>query len=248
MKNGRTTLRRISGLGLILAGVISCAPQSTLTPEMVPTSIMEAPTTPTPASDSGDRDIILYRGNSQRTGVYNFPAIRHRPEVKWQVNIGTAWLIPPMLAGGLLYAGSGDGTLYALNAETGEQVWSVGGFGQLEMTGAIADDRIIAGGYSKLVKALNRKTGDELWTYTTEHVIQGSPLIIDKRVYIATDHTVYALDLESGQLIWKVPTGTEDAFMGAPAYDDGVIYTTGGKLLLALDAQTGKEIWRVKKD
>jgi len=247
MKNGRSLLIRILWLGLIVAGANSCAPQTTAIPAMLPTLIIES-TPPTTVPTSGDSSIILYRGDSQRTGVYDVPAIRQQPATKWQIKISSTWLMPPILTDGMLYTGSGDGTLYALNAETGEQVWSVGGFGQLEMTGAIADDRIIAGGYSKLVKALNRKTGDELWTYTTEHVIQGSPLIIDKRVYIATDHTVYALDLESGQLVWKVPTGTEDAFMGAPAYDDGVIYTTGGKLLLALDAQTGKEIWRVKKD
>jgi outer membrane protein assembly factor BamB len=67
-------------------------------------------------------------------------------------------------------------------------------------------------------------------------------------VIIATDREVYALGLESGDLIWKSATGKEGAFMGAPAYDAGVIYTTGGKLLLALEAETGKEIWRVEKD
>ena len=66
-------------------------------------------------------------------------------------------------------------------------------------------------------------------------------------MYIATDRAVYALDLESGQLAWKIATGSEEAYMGAPAYDDGVIYTPGGKLLLALDAHTGKELWRVEK-
>ncbi len=247
MNNGRSPLIRILGLGLIIAGAISCAPQPTAIPEILPTSMIESTITPKPASASEDSSITLYRGNSQRTGIYNVQAIRQQPETKWQVKISSTWLMPAMFADGMLYTGSGDGTLYALNGETGEQVWSVGGFGQLELTGAIADDRIIAGGYSKLVKALDRKTGGELWTYATEYVIQGSPLIIDNRVCIATDHTVYALDLASGQLVWKVPTGTEDAFMGAPAYDEGMIYTTGGKLLLALDAQTGKEIWRVDK-
>ena len=122
------------------------------------------------------------------------------------------------------------------------------GFDALESTGAIAGDKIITGGYSKQVRAFDRKTGKVLWSFRTAYVVQASPLIVDERVLIATDHAVYALDLASGHLLWQTATGSEDAFMGAPAYENGVIYTTGGKLLLALDAETGKERWRTEKD
>jgi outer membrane protein assembly factor BamB len=180
--------------------------------------------------------------------MYDTPAIRHQPEVKWKTNVSTTWLMPPLVADGILFTGSGDGVLYALNAETGEKMWSQGGFEAFESTGAAAEEVFVAAGYSRVVKALNKKTGEELWSYRTDYAIQGAPLIVEDRVYVATDHTVYALDLNSGQLRWKAVTGTEDAYMGGPAYDHGVIYTTGGKLLLALEAATGKEIWRVRKD
>ena len=193
-------------------------------------------------------NIILYRGNPQRTGVVDVTAVRQQPEVKWQTRVSETWLMPPMLAGGILYTGSGDGVLYALNAETGQQIWSADGFGQLESTGAIAGDAIITAGFSNLVRALNRHTGDVLWSFNTSFFVQGSPLIVDDRVYLATDHVVYALDLHSGELIWQTTTGNEGAFMGPPAFDNGVIYTTGGRLLLALEADTGNEIWRVEKD
>ncbi len=98
------------------------------------------------------------------------------------------------------------------------------------------------------MRAFDRKTGEVLWSFGTGYVVQASPLIVDQHVFIATDHAVYALDLESGHLIWQTATGNEDAFMGAPAYDHGVIYPTGGNLLLALDAETGKELWRTEKD
>jgi outer membrane protein assembly factor BamB len=87
-----------------------------------------------------------------------------------------------------------------------------------------------------------------LWTFRTDYFVQGSPLIVDDRVILATDHKVYALDLNSGQLIWEAATGNEGAYMGPPAYDEDVIYTTGGRLLLALAADTGTETWRVEKD
>jgi eukaryotic-like serine/threonine-protein kinase len=226
-------------LGLLVISLAACTPQVTATHETI--------STPSPTA-APDQNIILFRANPQRTGVYSFPAIRTQPDVKWQTKVSDTWLMPPLLADGILYTGSGDGVLYAVDAETGEQLWSEDGFGQLESTGAIAGDMIITGGYNQTVKALDRITGDKRWSYTTGYGIQGAPLIVDDRVYIATDHEVYALDLESGGLIWKVSTGTEGAYMGAPAYVNGVIYTTGGKLLLALEAESGRELWRTQKD
>jgi eukaryotic-like serine/threonine-protein kinase len=192
--------------------------------------------------------IVLDRGNAQRTGVYDVPSIRNQPEVKWQTKVSATRLMPPMLADGILYTGSGDGVLYALDVETGEIIWSTGGFGQLESTGAIAGDIIVSGGYSQLVRALNRNNGNLIWSYKTCYLIQASPLIVQDTVIIATAQVVYALDLQTGQVFWQVTTGNENAFMGGPAYENGIIYTTSGKRLIALDGETGKEIWAVKKD
>lgn len=218
--------------------VTGCNPQIRATQVPIPTPT----TTPGP-----DPDIVLFRANPQRTGLYSFPAIRTQPQVKWQTKVSNTWLMPPLLADGILYTGSGDGVLYAVDAETGEQLWSVEGFGQLESTGAISGDMIITAGYNQTVKAMDRITGDDRWSFKTEYGVQGAPLIVEDRVYIATDHEVYALDVKSGELVWKDPTGTEGAYMGAPAYKDGVLYTTGGKLLLALDAESGRELWRTQK-
>jgi outer membrane protein assembly factor BamB len=206
------------------------------------------PATPTPSPAPNSSQIVLSRGNPQRTGVYEVSAIRNQPEVKWQTKMGSTLLISPLVVEDILYTGSANGDLYALNVETGEEIWSVSGFGHLENSGAVSGDVILAGGYSRSVKAMDRHTGNEIWSFETENTIQAAPLIVGKRVYIATYQAVYALDLDFGTLLWGVLTGNEDAFMGAPAYDDGVIYTTGGKLLLALEADTGKEIWRVEKD
>src|SRR6185436_4547399 len=232
-------------LCVLMAGLPSCATPSTSTPELISTLVP----TPIPTNTSSpDPNITLDRGNIQRTGVYDVPALRHQPEILWQTKVSSTWLMPAMLADGMLYTGSGDGVLYALNAETGEIMWSAEGFEALESTGAIAGDIIVTGGFSRLVQAFERHTGNVLWTYRSGYPVQGSPLIVEDRVFIATDHAVYALELQTGKLIWQAATGNENAFMGAPAYDNGVIYTTGGKLLLALDGETGKELWRVEKD
>ena len=248
-------------LCLLVFGLLGCSSNTTPAPDINLTATAEYATmiyicctaaphisTVTPPSPTMEGDIVLYRGNPQRTGVYNLPAIRTQPEVQWQTKVNSTLLTSPLVVGDNLYVGSFTGRLYALNIETGEEIWSVSGFGQMENAGAVSGDLIVSGGISRKVKALDRHTGSEMWSFETEKLIQATPLIVGDSVYIATYQAVYALDLNSGSLVWEVETGTEDAYMGAPAHKAGVIYTTGEKLLLALDAETGKELWRAEKE
>ncbi|MDQ2690990.1 MAG: PQQ-binding-like beta-propeller repeat protein, partial [Chloroflexota bacterium] len=234
---------RLIGLGISLAILTACSPQDVLTP------VAEIVSTPTLYSfPTPDSKIVLLRGDPQQTGVFPFPGMQTQPEVQWQVRVDRTLLTPPLLVDDMLYTGSFGGNVYALDAETGQEIWSAGGFGHLESTGAIAGELIISGGYSKLVRALDRHTGEEHWSFTSGYPMQGAPLIVDDRVFIATDRAVYALDLESGQPVWETSTGDEEAYMGAPAYEAGVLYTTSGRQLIALDSETGNELWQVEKD
>ncbi len=169
--------------------VASPTPEKTITP--LPTEIASP-------------EVTLYRGNPQRTGVFNSPAIRHMPSIKWQTKVSSTWLMPPVLTDGTLYTGSGDGVIYALDAQNGQEIWSTDGFGQLENSGAVAGDILVVGGYDQRVRALDRHTGEVLWSFNTVSFVQASPLIVDEWVYIATDHALYALDLHSGELQWEI--------------------------------------------
>ena len=224
---------------LLLLALTACvsSPPATIIPHQTDTPV------PTETSST---EITLYRGNPQRTGLFDFAAIREQPRVAWQTKISSTWLMPPVVANETLYTGSGDGVIYALDVNTGQQIWSAGGFGQLENSGAVAGEILVVGGYDQRVRALESHTGEVLWSFSTSSFVQASPLIVEDLVYIATDHALYALELHSGELQWETPTGNEGAYMGAPAYQDGVIYTTGGKVLLAVDSTSGEELWRIQ--
>jgi eukaryotic-like serine/threonine-protein kinase len=229
----------LGGLFVYIAAACSSSPAVTVIPD--PTN------TPVPTEKTSTH-ITLYRGDAQCTGSVAFSAIRQEPSVKWQAKVSSTWLMPPVLVDGILYTGSGDGVIYALDAQTGEQIWATGGFGQLENSGAVAGDILVVGGYDQRVRALDRHTGEVLWSFDTVSFVQASPLIVDGQVYIATDRVLYALDLASGTLKWEAATGDESAYMGAPAYENGIIYTTGGKNLIALNRADGKEVWRIQHD
>ena len=241
------TLCLLSVLGACRPVTPQLSDSETRTPPVFTEPVITETTTQVADDISVNSTIVNYRGNPQRTGFYNFPAIRQLPEVQWQTTVSSTWLMPPLIADGILYTGGGgDGFLYALDIQTGEKLWATGGFDQMESTGAISGDIIVAGGYSKLIQALDRHSGERIWSFIAKYFVQASPLIVNEVVYIATDHACYALDLQTGQLIWEAATGVEDSFMGAPAYENGVIYTTSGKRLLALDSELGTEIWHTE--
>ena len=238
----------------LLSILVACGPTTpqlsgseTRTPPAITGLAITQTMTPVADDISVNSTIVNYRGNAQRTGVYDLPAILELPEVQWQTSVSSTWLMPSLIADGILYTGGGgDGFLYALDLQTGEKLWATGGFDQMDSTGAIAGDIIVAGGYSNLVQALDRHSGEPIWSFNAHYFVQGSPLIVEDVVYIATPQACSALDLQTGQLIWETATGEDDSFMGAPAYENGVIYTTGGKRLLALDSESGTEIWHTE--
>jgi outer membrane protein assembly factor BamB len=244
-KTRRDRVRLPRLLSLIILFALFAA--SCTSPSPAATGLPGQTDNPTP-TENISTDIALYRGNALRTGVFDFPAIRSEPGIIWQTKVSSTWLMPPILADETLYTGSGDGVLYALDARSGQEIWSTDGFGQLENSGAVAGDLIVLGGYDQRVRALDRYSGEVLWSFNTVSFVQASPLIVEERVYVATDRALYALDLLSGELRWEAPTGNEGAYMGAPAYENGIIYTTGGKYLLAVDSTSGEELWRIQRD
>ena len=103
-------------LSLVLFLIASCAPA--VAPSIPEPTATLAPT-PTEVSST---NTVLYRGDAQRSGVFDFPAIRQGPAVQWQATLATTWLMPPVVAEGVLYAGSGNGVIYAVDTQTGEKL------------------------------------------------------------------------------------------------------------------------------
>ncbi|RRJ28146.1 outer membrane protein assembly factor BamB family protein [Halocatena pleomorpha] len=70
----------------------------------------------------------------------------------------------------------------------------------------------------------------------------GTPVIVDKKVYLPTAGTLRALDAESGNELWRfpLPNGKNPS---SPIVHNGRVYTTSGKHLYALDPTTGVPYW-----
>ncbi|WP_128547346.1 outer membrane protein assembly factor BamB family protein [Larkinella soli] len=158
----------------------------------------------------------------------------------------------PLLYRNLVCFGSGDGRVYAVDADTGKLVWSYPTGDIVHTSPVVQDDRLFIGSSDGNLYALNAQTGTLLWKfksvghrYFPKGEMQGSPVAANGLVYIGSrDYNLYAVDAQAGYGHWNkaFPLGWATAL----SVRDTVLYvgTSDDRLLVALDGRTGREYWR----
>ena len=160
----------------------------------------------------------------------------------------------PAVAEGIVYYGSLNRVVYALDAKTGKLLRGYGTRSSVESTPAVVDGVLYVGSDDDHVYAFEVSSGgslsrygvneDPLWRYETGDEVHSSPAVADGTVYVGSnDGKIYALLAPTGELVWRYETG--DAVYSSPAVADGTVYvgSNDGKIY-ALDASTGELVWR----
>ncbi len=110
--------------------------------------------------------------------------------LKWSYTTGGGVYSSPAVANGVVYVGSGDYKVYALNASTGALLWSYTTSYSVESSPAVANGVVYVGSFDSVdygyVYALNASTGALLWSYATGQV-ESSPAVANGLVYIGSD-------------------------------------------------------------
>ena len=198
--------------------------------------------------------VLLARGKGIRAGRVAAVAA-YTGRTRWSRKLPSRAESSPLLEHGRLYFGSEDGTVYSLNADNGDIVWTHKAGGAVK--GAVASDgngRLIFGDYGGHVTAIKRADGQELWQTGTSGGAFGlksgnfyaTAAIAYGRVYIGnTDGFVYSFSARDGKLAWRHKTG--GYVYSSPAIspvDGGTVYAGSydGKLY-AFDARTGSVRW-----
>jgi outer membrane protein assembly factor BamB len=165
----------------------------------------------------------------------------------WSFATGSQITTAPTVAGDVIYIGADNGSLYALNATTGAEVWSFASGGlapNIESTPAVVNGvAYFAGLFDDTVYALNATTGAKVWSYTTGGNILSSPAVVNGIVYIGSvDGNVYALNATTGAKLWSFATGA--AVQSSPAVANGMVYVgSNNDNVYALNATTGAKVW-----
>jgi outer membrane protein assembly factor BamB len=100
----------------------------------------------------------------------------------------------PAVVDGVVYFGSNDRSVYAIDASSGQKVWSYKTGDAIDGSAAIAGGAVYIGSKDHNIYALNAKTGDLIWSYKTGGDIESFASIANGVLYIGSnDYYVYAI-------------------------------------------------------
>ncbi len=103
-----------------------------------------------------------------------------------------------------LYVASRDKSLYALDLETGKQVWRVVTGDIMTATPALYADHVIIGSFDGKVQSLSTKDGSVRWSYHAKLAVPGDIVVDADRVFVGSrTYDLIALDASSGKELWK---------------------------------------------
>lgn len=141
----------------------------------------------------------------------------------------------PAIVDDVVYFGSNDRRVYAVNATTGEKIWSYLTGGSVESSCTVVDGVVYFGSHDDNVYAVDAITGKKVWSYSTNGDVYSTPAVVDGVLYVgSTDDKVYALDAASGREIWSY--STSNSVWSSPAVVNGVVYVNSHDTAYALDA------------
>ncbi|MGB8473627.1 MAG: PQQ-binding-like beta-propeller repeat protein [Candidatus Acidiferrum sp.] len=212
----------------------------------------------------------MFRGNPQHTGVYAGPAVSQFIKIKWQFHTRAQVFSSPAISDGILYVGSSDHFLYALDADSGALKWKFKTEGRITSSPAVSAGLVFFGSYDSNFYAVDAATGQLIWKFKTAgerrfaaphlHGAEpaaeimpdpfdfylSSPVVANGTVYFGSgDTNIYALDAATGALKWKFKTG--DVVHASPVLSDGTLFVgSWDSYFYALDAAKGKVKWRFK--
>jgi outer membrane protein assembly factor BamB len=156
----------------------------------------------------------------------------------------------------VVYIGSLDGYLYAIDADNGNINWKTRALGPIESSPAYSNGAVYFTAEEPNIGALYKldaASGVQLWKkdipyeyqFTGGNQMLGSPSVADGKVFVpASLRAYYAFDAASGVQIWQFTEPNATEFIAScPLYMDGQLFIINKFSITSLDANTGKENW-----
>ena len=216
------------------------------------------------------QDAPMFRNDLAHSGVYAAAGVPKLKGVKWTFHTRGEVVSSPAVVDGVIYVGSNDGNLYALDQQTGAKKWAFSTGARVASSPAVNHGLVYFGSYDGNFYAVDTASGKLRWKFrnagerrfAATHLhgflpvsetmpdpfdtYLSSPAVSNGSVYFGSgDGNIYALDATTGDLKWKFKTG--DVVHASPAIVDGTLYIgSWDSYFYALDSATGKELWRFK--
>jgi eukaryotic-like serine/threonine-protein kinase len=195
---------------------------------------------------------VGFRG-PRRDGAFAGTLPHRRPQAVWTFATGAPIQASPIWVDGAVIVGSGDGNLYAVDGETGDERWRFHTGGPIDGPAAYASGVVAIESRDGNLYGLDARNGRERWRvplgadlphpWGWDFLLSG-PAAAGDRFFAGSGHgEVLAMDAASGKVLWRYATAGR--VRSSPAVSDGVLYVGSfDGHLYALDAARGTLRWR----
>jgi outer membrane protein assembly factor BamB len=189
-------------------------------------------------------DWPLFRGDSLQTGVSK-EKLPDKLEILWKFATKEAIESTAAIAGGMVYVGSYDEHLYAIDLVSGKEKWKFKA-GPIKAAVSYKDGNVYAGNIDGDFHCFEAATGKKRWTFKTDgEISSGANFNGDNVLFGSGDEHLYCVS-KDGKEVWKykVPGGP---VMGSPALAGERTFAAGcDSVLHVLDVVKGKEVGKVE--
>jgi len=217
---------------------------------MSATLYSQKPTAAAAVPSSESLDWTNYRGGASLHGCAA-GSLGDQLRLAWTFKTGDAIVSSPVAADGLVYFGSSDQHVYAVDIASGKQKWSFKTDDLLDAPPLVYDGRVYIGSSDFFFYALDAKTGKLSWKFETGDKILGGANLVktsDGRTLVVVgsyDCKLYCFDPASGKKIWVYETA--NYLNATPAVSgDRIIFGGCDAILHVVSGTTGKAVAKVE--
>ncbi len=165
-----------------------------------------------------------FRGNLNNTG-YSTSTVPQTNNFFLNSSVSADWTFhsSPVISTGILYFGSDDSKVYAVNIGTGEESWNYTTQRDVWASPLVVSSTVYVGSMDWNMYALDRFDGSLRWFFTANESIVSSAKYVDGTlVFAAQDGYVYFVNATTG-LQTQSPFVTGGQIWGTPAVVDGTV-------------------------
>ncbi len=187
-------------------------------------------------------DWAMYRKDLNNTGFSDedmYPPF----DLFWKYKTGSYFHSSPAIYDGLVYAGSDDNILYALDVNNGDVRWKYKTESAIGSTPTITDEMIYISSYDDRVYAYE-KSGKLKWKCNVIAGFYSSPALYNGSLFLGTGaNSVTAIDQELGNVKWEFAT-RGPVYSSAAISADQLVIGCDDQYVYSLDTNSGSLLWK----
>ena len=172
-------------LSAICFSIVFClffACNSSDKPQDSPTPSSETPEIAASISPPRAEDWHMYMNDLMFSGRSPDQQLKPPLQLVWKFKTGGPIEASPIVVDEVVYIGSSDGKLYALDAKTWGIKWAYPAGSAIRFSAVASGGRVYFCTRDSKCYALNAETGKKIWEFETEGWIYGHPVVYDGTV------------------------------------------------------------------